>query len=50
MKQSTLNNLVKKEAARAVVSRDAQPRQVIATAGKLRVSFLKGGQDGKKSN
>lgn len=42
--------MVRQEKAQASVSRDAQPRQVIATAGKLHVSFLKGNQNGKTTN
>ncbi len=50
MKQSQIEKLVKSGQARAVVSRDVQPRQVIATSSKLRVSFLKGKQNGKTNN
>ncbi len=50
MKQSQLNNLIKDRKAIAVVSNDPQPRQVVQTAGKLRVLVFKGNQNGKTNN
>jgi len=50
MKQSQLNSLIKTGKATAVVSEDPQPRQVVHTAGKLRVLVFKGDQNGKTNN
>ncbi len=50
MKKSQIEKLIKKEKARAVVSRDSQPRQVVVSGSRIRVSFLKGNQNGKTNN
>ena len=50
MKQSQIEKLVKSGQARAVVSRDSQPRQVVVSSTRIRVAFLKGNQNGKTNN
>lgn len=50
MKQSQIEKLVKKGEARAALSRDPQPRQVVVSSSRIRVSFLKGNQNGKTNN
>lgn len=50
MKNSSIKNLTSQNKAKVVTSKDQQPRQVVATSGKLRVTVLKGNQNGKTNN
>jgi len=50
MKNSQIKKLVSQDKAKVTTSKDEQPRQVVATSGKLRVTFLKGNQNGKTNN
>jgi hypothetical protein len=50
MKQSKVKELAAKGVAVSVDNKNPQPRQVIATAGKLRVQVNKGADRGKTNN
>ena len=50
MKQSTVKALSAKGAKVSVDNKNSQQRQVIATAGKLRIQVNKGADRGKTSN
>jgi len=50
MKQSDVKKLIAKGASVSVDNKNPQQRQVIATAGKLRVQVNKGAERGKTNN
>lgn len=50
MKQQKVKELSAKGAQVSVDNKNAQPRQVIATAGKLRIQVNKGADRGKANN
>jgi len=50
MKQSKVKQLAAKGATVSVDNKNPQPRQVIATAGKLRIQVGKGAERGKTNN
>jgi hypothetical protein len=50
MKNSTVNNLKAAGKATVITSKDTQPRQVVASSNRLRVTFLKGNNNGKTNS
>ena len=50
MKNSTVNNLKSQGKATVLTSKDEQPRQVVSSSNRLRVTFLKGNNNGKTNS
>tara|TARA_B110000503_G_scaffold59350_1_gene94608 strand:+ start:8658 stop:8810 length:153 start_codon:yes stop_codon:yes gene_type:complete len=50
MKKSTIDNLQLQGKAKVITSKDEQPRQVVASSNRLRVTFLKGKNNGKANS
>lgn len=50
MNQNQIKRLIQNGSARASITRDAQPAQILISSGKLRISKLKGKADDKTNN